>query len=440
MTPLRAARLFAPRGWVTLTLALALAGCGSSAPRATTAAVAARRAPSTLWVVAPHPDDEVLMASQALLEAVARGAPYQIAIVTNGDFTCTRDGWARQRESIAALASLGVTEDHVHFLGYPDGWLALLGPEPLAPLARTAPDGSCGIGEATYGARGAEHADVHTARTGAAGPLTSRGLVDDLIALFEAAPPSEIHLPHPIDAHPDHAMTYAYVRRALDRASLERLPVLRRHVVHAGPCWPSSDANGACIPSVPELDATPLPPLPPPLARYAPDYTLVADAARRRTAIGYYVSQLEAPLEVSWLGSFSRTNEASWTESLARTTAGSAVLPVGARSRAAFELAVGQAHTSGLEPRREVIVARAADLSLVVREDGREVARRAMETPTSSDLHLTVHAVSETGATLYELHGPEGLIMSVVVARSSTNESSTNESGLTESSSIRPSP
>ncbi len=407
-----------------LFLVVALAACGGGAMTAPRTAPVARAA-STLWVVAPHPDDEVLMASQALIEAVDRGAPYQIAIVTNGDFTCARDGWARQRESLAALATLGVTEDHVHFLGYPDGWLALLGETPLPPLERRSVDGGCAMGDTTYGARGAERGDVHTARTGSAAALTSRNLVEDLVALFTAAPPSEIHLPHPIDDHPDHAMTYAFVRRALDVAPLDVLPTLRRHVVHAGPCWPSVDAGGACVAPAIEADASRLPALPPPLARYAPDYTLVADAARRRSAIAAYVSQLDAPLASSWLASFSRSNEPSWSQALTRTTARAAVLPLGLRASERFVLPVGAEHLGGLEPRREVVVRRGDRLTLSVREDGREVASRTIEEPAVVDAALTVYAIAETNATSYELHGAEGMIVSVVVVNEGRNAGAT---------------
>src|SRR4051812_48996156 len=66
-----------------------------------------------LLVIAPHPDDEVLIAGGVVARARAEGRKVAVAIVTNGDFTCARDGHLRQDETIAALASLGVKEDEV---------------------------------------------------------------------------------------------------------------------------------------------------------------------------------------------------------------------------------------------------------------------------------------------------------------------------------------
>lgn len=398
-----------------------LVGCGAApvsregGPRDGVRVEEVRPPERTLWVVAPHPDDEILMAAEALAEAVRNHAPYEVVIVTNGDFTCTRNGWARQEESIAALSTIGVTEDHVHFLGYPDGWLANLGPSPLAPLARTAIDGSCGVGDTTYGARGREHADVHSARTGAAAPYTSDALVSDLSALFTESPPGEIHLPHAIDAHPDHAMTYAYVRRALSHLHADALLV--RHVVHAGPCWPASDDEGACVDPSPALDATPLPPLPPPLGAFAPDRVVYADAALRRRAIGYYVTQLEAPLETSWLASFARTTEVAWLErivdgepSLEETGAveeGGWRAPVALSSPSdAITLASGE---DAYRVRRS-----AERVELLRVSAGAEALLRAMETPVlTGRIALRVIPLA-SGFIALEVHGPEGFVLGAI--------------------------
>lgn len=377
----------------------------------------------TLWVVAPHPDDEVLMATEALREAVRAGTDHQVVIVTNGDFTCTRDGWGRQRESIAALAAIGVTEEHVHFLGYPDGWLANLGSEPLAPIPRTAEDGTCGTGTGTYGRRGAEGMDVHRAQTGAPGPYAAAGVVEDLAALFRARPPSEIHLPHFLDAHPDHAMTYAFVRRALE--ALEGPPPpLVRHVVHVGPCWPASDPAGACIDPSPALDGTPLPALPPPLTAYLPDRITPSDAALRRGAIERYVTQLEGPAETSWLASFARTTEHGFTEHLVRrgerleTTAASPGRVEGESWTAPVAL-VGTANTP-------LVLGDAADgYSVTVTDDALVLARlhgeveelRRMERPAwPAGAEVTLSVIPVGAFAQLEVRGPDGFVLGAIDA------------------------
>lgn len=390
-------------------------GCGAS-PTGHREPLVEREDARTLWVVAPHPDDEVLMAGQALLDAVAEHRPHEVVIVTNGDFTCERNGWARQLESIAALASIGVTEEHVHFLGYPDGWLSELGETPLPAIPRTAADGSCGAGTGTYGARGAERGDVHTARTGSAGEYTASSVVGDLVALFEASPPAEIHLPHAIDTHPDHAMTYAYVRRALDVASLPSLPTLVRHVVHApgASCWPSIDATDTCRPSSPEHDGSPMPPLPGALAVYAPDRVLEADPARRRAAIGHYVSQLEAPLETSWLASFARTTEPSWHQTLERIDGRARVITLREEDAVSLAAPGSEASVAGVTVRwalsgatHTLTLLRASD-ALVI--DGTAIPPRTG--PLA--LRIAIGTLDGVEGREVEVHGPDGMIFGAV--------------------------
>ncbi|MBL8918041.1 MAG: PIG-L family deacetylase [Myxococcaceae bacterium] len=265
-----------------------------------------------LLVIAPHPDDEVLMAAGLLRRALAEHRRVAVVVVTNGDFTCARDGRARQAETVAALGSLGLRESDVHFLGYPDGHLHELTATTLS-VARTAGDGGCVASSSTWANRGAGHVDEHTWRTGHPGTLTSDGLVEDLAALFSALRPRDLVVPHAIDTHRDHAMTYVFVRRALDRAGLA--PRLHRSVIHASePCWP-----GSC--GAPRRLDLEQPPLPPPLEGYEADERLPIDADAKLATIGFYRSQLDQPLDTDWLASFARRDERFFTERCERRAA-----------------------------------------------------------------------------------------------------------------------
>ncbi len=255
------------------------------------------------------------MAGELLRAAVRADRPLSVLVMTNGDLSCARDGHVRQAETISALAALGVTEDSVYFLGYPDGWLDALGPVPLDPLPRTQPDGACGTGDQTYASRGMGAADLHTTRTGEAGAYVADGPVDDLAWLLLRERPTEIVTAHGIDTHPDHAMTYVYVRRAIERAAIEA-PLILRSLVHQGPCWP----NGGGAPPCPDVRTTrgsPFPALAAPLADYAPGLRVASDdlGSTKRDAIARYVSQLETAIaDESWLSSFARADEVFWPE------------------------------------------------------------------------------------------------------------------------------
>ncbi|MCA2977910.1 MAG: PIG-L family deacetylase [Myxococcaceae bacterium] len=310
---------FGYAGGVRLTAALALSAFACAATPST------RPARVDVLVLAPHPDDEVLMAGGALAAAVARGAQVAVVVVTNGDLSCARDGRQRQAETVTALASLGVHEAQVRFLGYPDGHLSRLGDAPLAPLERIGPDGACARADVTWATRGLGGVDERTRRTGRPAPYTAAALTEDLAAVLEALEPGDVYLPHGIDMHPDHAMTYVFFRRALDR--LARAPLrAHRSVVHASdPCWPS-DCRAPLSPT------TPTPPLPGALGGYHPTERVPVDAARKLAAITTYRSQLEGPVESDWLAGFARTDEAFFVERYRRDGGPWVAVPDGAEA------------------------------------------------------------------------------------------------------------
>ncbi len=299
--------------------AIVLACVSASAPLLSCRAPVAAPQPESvdLVVVAPHPDDETLIAGGVLMAARARGARVAVIVVTNGDFTCERNGHVRETETVDAMATLGVAEADIHFLGYPDGWLAELGGEPLPPVERRAADGSCTKGTGTYGERGADGRDEHTARTGKPGAYVAAELEEDLASLLARLRPRDLYVTHPLDTHPDHAATYSYVRRALEHVT-GPLPRLHRAIVHAGACWPNGRGlSEPCPPIVSHDLGAPLPALPDPYGAYIPSERMpVGDPGRKLAAIAKYSSQLGADPDHDWLTAFARSDEPFWPEDL----------------------------------------------------------------------------------------------------------------------------
>lgn len=256
--------------------------------------------PVDLLIIAPHPDDEVLMASSALARAADERLSIAVVLVTNGDLGCERDAYLRQAESAAVLRSLDIDETQLIVLGYPDGALAKLNTQPLGPRAHRSRTGGCTTQDETYGDVSANRIDEHRARTGAPGRWTSTELTQDLAAVLERLQPKEVYVPHGLDAHPDHAMTYVYFRRALDL--LDRSPQrVHRSMVHAGRCWPSCESALSL--------SSPMPRLPEPWATYKPDEVAAINGRRKLQLIRSYASQLDP-----WLLSFARSNEVFYTE------------------------------------------------------------------------------------------------------------------------------
>ena len=98
--------------------------------------------------------------------AVNSGASVKIVVVTNGDAGGVSVGLMREGESVAAAQVLGLTEQDVIFLGYPDGSMLDIYNAPSPAQIFTSAAGRT----STYGNRGMGGADYHTFTTGAAGP------------------------------------------------------------------------------------------------------------------------------------------------------------------------------------------------------------------------------------------------------------------------------
>lgn len=198
-----------------------------------------------LLVVAPHPDDDLLMAAGVIANAKARGEQVKIVFMTNGDADGQSAGNVRQNEAVnAQIQNLGTTEDDVIFLGYPDGGLGTI--YHSYPYPSDEYFGSNGRTE-TYGNRGLGRSDYHTYKFGSAGTYNRANVVADLQSIISTYRPDHIIATAEHDKHPDHAATFAYVRDALNGAIAENPgynPALHKTVVWAdyidrSPVWPA---------------------------------------------------------------------------------------------------------------------------------------------------------------------------------------------------------
>ena len=127
---------------LTSLLFLLLAGCASTdnsdlAYWSKMSALEPFKKGERLLILAPHPDDEAIACAGVIQQALKAGAKIKIVYLTNGDHNelafivyekritmrqgeFVHMGKVRQQESIAAMKSLGLSEDDLVFLGYPD--------------------------------------------------------------------------------------------------------------------------------------------------------------------------------------------------------------------------------------------------------------------------------------------------------------------------------
>jgi N-acetylglucosamine malate deacetylase 1 len=136
---------------------------------------------SSSLIFAPHPDDETLGCGGLIALRRHQQASVKVVVLTDGQSSHTSVstiqptelGEARKRETVAALAVLGVEPTHLYFLDQPDGSLQSL------------------QGEAR------------------------QSLIQQLVDLIRAFQPQDVFIPHAKDRHADHEATFALVLEAI---------------------------------------------------------------------------------------------------------------------------------------------------------------------------------------------------------------------------------
>ncbi len=196
-----------------------------------------------LLILAPHPDDEVLCCGGLIQKAVAMGLPIRIAFLTYGDnnqwsfliyrkhpvfapHAMQRMGLIRRDEAITAANILGLSPDHLVFLGYPDfGTLNIWTDH---------------WGEAKPFRSMLTHVTAvpyaNARRPGT--PYKGEELLQDVTETVREFRPTKIFVSHPGDHMPDHAALYLVTRVALWDLESELRPAMFPYLVHVGR-WPS---------------------------------------------------------------------------------------------------------------------------------------------------------------------------------------------------------
>ena len=209
--------------------------------------LAAPTAQDRVLVVAPHCDDETLGPGGFVFDAARRGVTVYVAVMTNGDgftlgarreFLSLRTnsarliefGYLRQRESLEALGALGVPEENVFFLGYPDRGLAAMWHDHWEE-------------EHPYVSRytrvsASPYVNSYRTDTSYCGEEVVR-VLQDIIVRTE---PTIILTSAPVDGHADHWATYNFVMYACEDLRERNLlpsgqPRILWYVVHRGE-WP----------------------------------------------------------------------------------------------------------------------------------------------------------------------------------------------------------
>jgi LmbE family N-acetylglucosaminyl deacetylase len=255
---------------------------------------------TSLLVVSPHPDDESLCCAGVIQRVLHAGGRVSIVWFTSGDGSeldllvvekslfvrpakLRNLAMRRMQESHTAATILGVPQERLYFLGYPDrGILSIITDYYITPY-RSKFTAATAVPYATAVSPG------H--------PYTGANLEHDFESVLDRVRPTLVLAPSPRDAHPDHRATGIVAMRAM--AHRNELSKMRYWIVHGGEFWPLPRGYE------PDLEMSPAPlghGLPQTPFRLEP-----AEEQAKREAISAYRTQME--VMSSFLLSFVRTTE-----------------------------------------------------------------------------------------------------------------------------------
>jgi len=205
-----------------------------------------------LMVFSPHPDDETLGAGGLIQQVLRRGGEVKVIFMTSGDgypegvemedriaHPTAQDyreyGTLRQKEALRVLATLGMKEKDIIFLGFPDGGLYSIlskyqsddGPDYTSPftLENRPPVPDVLLPNIEY---------------------NGEDLKREIRQLLTDFRPTLITTVHGRDQHPDHCSTYFFVWEALNELETKTPsfhPYLFTFLIHFGQ-WPMGEDAG----------------------------------------------------------------------------------------------------------------------------------------------------------------------------------------------------
>ncbi len=328
----------------------------------------------TILVIGTHPDDETLMSAGRSRTAFTAGDTIKVAIVTNGDANGVTTGLNREAQAVGSAQALGLREQDVIFLGYPDASMRDIYDSTSGTQVFTSQAGQT----CTYGNRGLGGTDYHRYLTGVCAPYNRNNVASDLQALITNFRPDEIYTHSAFEGHADHQAIALFVLEAL--TSLRRSGSNLAIKLYQGFIWiplagPATPYNWPQLTSSGWTPTTPFLPYAPPCSpgdcldrtQFDPNrmQRFVQPPEMQRTDIttnmkGVAIYQFGQTNP--WYVSFARRDEMFWINDFGRNVALTAQVsassentPGQAASRAVDGVIAGVSNISGVpyEPTKE---------------------------------------------------------------------------------------
>ena len=198
-----------------------------------------------ILVMAPHEDDEMLMAGGVMNRAVANGDEVYVVYATNGDFNGVGHGKTRISDTVNALNTIGVPTEHLYFLGYADnggmgvGAFTTAFTDSFVYNLYISEDDKLlssrnGVTE-TYGNENVRN-DYHYLTTGEHASYTRANFLADVKSVMESVDPTDVYMTSRYDMHYDHAYFGLFGIEAIKDIQLENekfQPTVHEAIIHS---------------------------------------------------------------------------------------------------------------------------------------------------------------------------------------------------------------
>ena len=234
-------------------------------------------------IIAPHPDDEAIGCAGVISHCIEDNISVKIVVLTDGYLSASPT--TRHDETVNAMKTLGVPQDDIIFLGYPDGSLPMLLTKNWDHNHPYSINGTTTNGNFPYS---------YQKNASYSGESLSYNLME-IMNKFE---PTVIIYPDSEDEQIDHWAGNAFMEYAMAKINYQGRKYT--YIVHDAPFWPSPRTY------TPEATLTP------PVELTYIDYKWVAfplgeyQERLKEAAIDDYSSQISSD---SYIRSFIRKNE-----------------------------------------------------------------------------------------------------------------------------------
>ncbi|MCX6706301.1 MAG: PIG-L family deacetylase, partial [Candidatus Woesebacteria bacterium] len=172
-----------------------------------------------LLVVAPHPDDETVIAGGLIQRVLEKGGSVRIIYLTSGDGSRTTVafdnkkidlnpadfislGESRIKEASSATQILGLKKSEVYFLGFPDQGLTGVYQKNYSKSDGNFTSPTTKVDHVPY------PECFHPGET-----YLGENLVNDVKGIIQDYSPNIVIVGHPRDSHPDHRISYLLIER-----------------------------------------------------------------------------------------------------------------------------------------------------------------------------------------------------------------------------------